>query len=96
VLSHTVSTVKKSQAMIPAAWVRRNSDHVGPARRGAGPRPALLTSVLMVVAPTAIPSLRSSPWILTHPQRGFSLARRGMSVRTSQSMGGLPGFIFDR
>ncbi len=37
VRSHTVSTVRKSQAMIPEAWWRRNSLHVGP-RRGAGPR----------------------------------------------------------
>jgi hypothetical protein len=32
-----VSTVKKSQARTAPAWARRNSDHVGPVRRGAGP-----------------------------------------------------------
>jgi len=34
-----VSVVKKSNARTPLAWARRNSDHVGPERRGAGPRP---------------------------------------------------------
>ena len=29
--------MKKSQAMIPSAWARRNSVQVGPLRRGAGP-----------------------------------------------------------
>jgi hypothetical protein len=36
----TVSTVKKSQAKIPWAWDRRNSDQLGPSRLGAGPMPA--------------------------------------------------------
>ena len=35
-----VSTVKKSQAMIPLAWAVRNCRQVGPARRGAGSMPA--------------------------------------------------------
>jgi hypothetical protein len=41
VLSHAVSTVKKSQAQMPSAWDLRNSLHVGPSRRGAGPTPGL-------------------------------------------------------
>jgi hypothetical protein len=38
-LSSTVSTTRKSQAMIACAWAARNSRHVGPARRGAGAMP---------------------------------------------------------
>ena len=34
----TVSTVKKSQASTPDAWVRKNSIQVGPPRRGVGRR----------------------------------------------------------
>jgi hypothetical protein len=45
---------------------------------------------LIVVAPTRIPSLRSSPWIRTQPQRGFSRARRKTSSRRSLSSGGRP------
>jgi hypothetical protein len=33
----TVSTGRKSPAMIECAWAARNSRHVGPARRGGGP-----------------------------------------------------------
>ena len=40
-LSVTVSTVKKSHAMIPWAWADRNCRHVGPDLRGAGPIPAV-------------------------------------------------------
>jgi hypothetical protein len=61
VRSRAVSTVKKSHAMIPCAWARRNSAHVGPARRGAGPSRAARSRVRIVVAPTRMPSLRSSP-----------------------------------
>jgi hypothetical protein len=35
VFSWTLSTVKKSQAMIPQTWARRNSLHLGPLRLGA-------------------------------------------------------------
>src|SRR4030067_225169 len=38
VLSWSVSTVKKSQARMPAACDRRNSVQVGPAPRGGGGR----------------------------------------------------------
>jgi hypothetical protein len=31
--------VKKSVATVPAARARKNSTHLGPPRRGAGPRP---------------------------------------------------------
>jgi hypothetical protein len=45
------------------AWSRRNSDQLGPIRRGAGPRPALRNTVAIVVAETLIPSPFSSPWM---------------------------------
>jgi hypothetical protein len=47
------------------AWARRNSDQLGPIRRGAGPRPELRNMVAIVVAETLIPSFSSSPWIRT-------------------------------
>ncbi len=72
VLSQIVSTVKKSHATIPSAWALRNCAQVGTQRRSAGPSPCRRSSVLIVVALTRIPSLRSSPQILTQPQRGFS------------------------
>jgi hypothetical protein len=92
VLRRIVSTVNKSHATIPSAWARRNCVQVGPVRRGAGPRPCRRSSVLIVVAPTRIPSLRNSPQILTQPQRGFSLAIRSTSATTSESIGGRPGW----
>ena len=83
--------VKKSQAMIPSAWARRNWDQVGPLRRGAGPSRAARSRVRIVVALARRPSLRNSPAIRTQPQRGVSRARRRMSARTSGSIGGRPG-----
>jgi hypothetical protein len=87
---NAVSTEKKSQARTPSAWARRNSDQEGPSLRGAGPKRFRLSSVRMVVAPTRMPRPRSSPWIRTHPQRGFSLARRRISSRTRGDIGGRP------
>jgi hypothetical protein len=91
VRSHAVSTVKKSHAHIPRAWARRNSPHDGPRRRGAGPQPERLRIDLIVVAPTRMPSLRSSPWIRMQPQLGFSRPRRITSSRSAESSGGRPG-----
>jgi len=45
-----VSTVKKSQATIPAAWRRRNAGQVVLARRGAGSSPWRLRVVRIAVA----------------------------------------------
>jgi hypothetical protein len=45
----------------------------------------------MVVAPTRMPSLRSSPQIRKQPQRAFSLAMRTISAAICESIGGLPG-----
>jgi hypothetical protein len=89
VRSESVSTVKKSNARIPRAWARRNSLQVGPARRGAGPRPFPRSSVRILVAETLMPSLASSPRILRHPYLGLSLPIRTMSSRTSSVIGGL-------
>jgi hypothetical protein len=75
---------------MPCAWARRNSLQVGPVRRGAGPSRAVRSRERIVVAPTRIPSLRSSPSIRTRPQRGLSRASLRMSARTSGSIGGRP------
>ncbi len=48
----------------------------------------------MVVAPTRMPSLRSSPQIRTQPHRAFSLAIRRISAAVCGSIGGLPGVRF--
>jgi hypothetical protein len=91
VLRRIVATVNKSHATIPSARARRNCAQVGPSRRGAGPRPCRRSSVLMVVAPTRMPSLRSSPQIRMQPHRAFSLAIRRTSSTVWGSIGGLPG-----
>jgi hypothetical protein len=59
--------------------------------RAAGPRPARRRIRRIVLAPTRIPSLRSSPWIRTHPHLGFSLPGRTTRSVTSGSRGGRPG-----
>jgi len=43
----------------------------------------------IVEAPTRWPSLSSSPWILTYPQRGFSRAIRTTKATMTSSIGGL-------
>jgi hypothetical protein len=63
VVRRTVSTVKKSVAMMPAACARRNARQVTDARRGAGRSPLSSSTVRMVVADTDTPSFLSSPWI---------------------------------
>jgi hypothetical protein len=73
------------------AWARRNSRHVGPIRRGAGPRPWRRSTFAIVVAETLTPSLMSSPLILKYPHLGFSLPMRRISSASAGSMGGRPG-----
>ncbi len=90
VLRLIVSTVKRSVARIPDACERRNSVHVGPARRGAGSRPCRRRIVRTVVAEILISSFSSSPRIRWYPHRGFSLPRRTTRSRTSGSIGGRP------
>src|SRR6266511_3467811 len=91
VFRKTVSTVKKSQANTPLPCARRNSLQVGPVRRGPGPRPARRRIRRSVLAPTRTPSLRSSPWILTHPHLGFSRPRRVTRSVVWESRAGRPG-----
>jgi len=45
----------------------------------------------MVEAATRYPSRRSSPWILTTPQRRFSRASRTINATRSSGIGGRPG-----
>jgi hypothetical protein len=63
VLRRTVSTVKKSVAMMPSACVRRNACQLTEARRGAGRSPLPSRTVRIVVADTRMPSFLSSPWM---------------------------------
>ncbi len=44
----------------------------------------------IVEAPTRWPSVSSSPWILTDPQRGFSRAIRTTKATRTSSIGGRP------
>ena len=62
-LSRMVSTVKKSQATIPAACWRRNARHVVVVGRGAGSSAWRRRVVRMAVAETRTPSRSSSPWM---------------------------------
>ncbi len=91
VLSITVSTVKKSVARMPDAWVRRNARQFGSGPREAGPSPERRRIERIVVAPMRIPSLRSSPWMRRHPQRRFSRPSRRIRARISGSVWGRPG-----
>jgi hypothetical protein len=86
----TVSTAKKSQASTPCAWARGNSLHDGPPRRGAGPRPRRLRIILIVGAPTLMPSLRSSPWMRTQPLKGVKtpIRRSGLGSATMAGVWG--------
>jgi hypothetical protein len=58
-----VSTVKKSHARRPLAWVRRNSAQVGPDRRGEGSMPWRFKVVQMLEGAIVMPMVASSPWI---------------------------------
>ena len=86
-----MSTVKKSQATIPAAWLRRNVVHDSNARPGAGSMRACLRIAHTVDAAMVMPSRASSPWIRRYPQVGFSEARRMIVWRVSATVDGLPG-----
>jgi len=59
----TVSTVKKSQAMIPAACWRRNDRQLVGGHLGAGSRPWAHRILRIELADTRQPSRNSSPWI---------------------------------
>jgi hypothetical protein len=66
----TAEPVVSERGAQPAAehvvrLARRNSDQLGPIRRGAGPSPELRSTVAIVVAETLIPSFSSSPWMRT-------------------------------
>jgi hypothetical protein len=89
--SSTVSTTRKSQAMIACAWAVRNCRQVGPARRGAGSMPAACRISHTVDAAIACPSRANSPRILLWPQAGFSRAIRTISALTEVPVDGRPG-----
>jgi len=61
--SQSVSTVKKSQAMIPAACARTKSRQASAPRSPAGRRSDSRSSLRTVVAETDIPRPLSSPAI---------------------------------
>jgi hypothetical protein len=82
-LSSTVSTTRKSHAMIACAWAARNCRQVGPARRGAGSMPAVCRISHTVEAAIAYPSRASSPWILRCPHVGFPFLGPGPVPRWS-------------
>jgi hypothetical protein len=62
--SSTVSTMRKSHAMIPDACARRNVRQLSDARRGAGSIPACVRIAHTVLAASVISRWVSSPWIL--------------------------------
>jgi hypothetical protein len=60
---NTVSTVKKSQARMPAAWRRRNDRQVVATRRGAGSIPWVRSTRPIELADTWQPKRSNSPRI---------------------------------
>ena len=58
-----VSMHAKSVVMMPAAWDRMNSIHVGPVRSRAGSMPAARGIFHTVDAAMVCPSRASSPWM---------------------------------
>src|SRR6266480_6346852 len=57
----TPHTVRKSHAIVPAAWERKNATQLWPPLLGAGPSRCARRIVRTDVADTATPSLRHSP-----------------------------------
>ena len=91
--SQSVSTVRKSQAMVTAACWRRNWRQLSRSRCGAGGRPAAARIARSEVAETAMPRPRNSPTIRWYPQVGFSRASRSTSSRVCCASGGRPGRV---
>lgn len=58
-----MSTLKKSQDIRPFAWAARNSDHVGPDRRGQGSISWRFRIAQTLDAAIGMPMVASSPWI---------------------------------
>lgn len=85
-----MSTVKKSQARMPAAWARRKLAQRGPAGRDASPNPRRRSTLATVLGDTFMPHLPSSPAILGYPQRGFSEANRRIASTICGSTAGRP------
>jgi hypothetical protein len=76
------------------AWARRNSDQLGPIRRGAGPRPATRKTVAIVVAENADPELQQlaldahrAPASVLPPQPEDQAGHRGRKRRTTRRAG---------
>ena len=88
----TVSTQKKSQATIPAAWARRKLVHESEERPGAGSMPAFLRIAHTVDAAMGMPNRVSSPWMRRYPQVGFSWAKRMIVWRVAAAVQGRPGW----
>jgi hypothetical protein len=63
---------------MPYAWARRNSDQLGPLRRGAGPRPDLRSTVAIVVSVPAAKRLRP------HRKAGPAPGRKRPAHRSEQ------------
>jgi hypothetical protein len=61
--SHTVSTVKKSHATMPAACWCRNAGQEVAIRRGAGSSPWRRRVMRIAVAETRTPRWSSPPWM---------------------------------
>jgi hypothetical protein len=72
-----------------AAWFRRNAVQRSTEPAGAGRFGMYRCTVRSA---TWKPSMRSSPWIRGAPHVGFSNAMRLTRSRTSDAIGGRPGF----
>src|SRR5450432_2780648 len=88
-LNVTVGTVRKSIAIVPAKWVRRNVPHVvDGGRRGAPGRFGMYLETVSLL--TSWPSLASSAAMRRLLQVRFSRVMRSISSITSAESGGRP------
>src|SRR6266487_2412516 len=86
---NTVSTVRKSQATMPAAW-RRNNRHVVEARRGAGWRPLARRTPCDGAARDTKAKAQQLPADPLVAHRGLSVSSRTIKLRTWSGTGGRP------
>jgi hypothetical protein len=78
----TVGTVKKSIDAAASTWFVRNVLHVCDGGRGRVNRRETVRSEM------AMPSVRSSPWILGAPHKGFPAAMSRTRSRVFESIAG--------
>jgi hypothetical protein len=85
-LNVNAGTTNRSIEAIPSARFRRNVHQVCPVGR-----PPFAMYFDTVDCATLMPSFKSSPWIRSAPQNGFTRLISRIGLRTSASIFGRPG-----